>query len=166
MAVIVEDGSVVANANSYVTRAEYIGYAAELGVTIPNDDAADVHLVKAANFINDQEIRLKGKKVSRDQSLAWPREGVEIEGWNWSSTEIPRQVLLCQLALALDINSGIDLWNRNKSADPVVKRKRVEGAVEIEYAVSDNAAQLGRASTSGALLRALYKRSGLVLIRS
>ena len=40
MALIVEDGSQVSNSDSYVSRADYIAYAATLGTTITDADAA------------------------------------------------------------------------------------------------------------------------------
>jgi hypothetical protein len=166
MALIIEDGSIVAGANTYVSRADYIAFAASVGVAIPDDEAADVELVKAAQFINSKEGRLKGSRVSRDQPLAYPRKDLELEGWSWSSSEIPRQVLSCQLNLALDVHAGVDLFNPAPATTSAVKRKRVEGVVEIEYATSDAPAKMARDSSGLALLNLLMKRSGLQLVRA
>lgn len=166
MALVIEDGTIVANSDSYATRAEYIAHALSLGVTIADDDAADVQLRKAAEFIDSHEANLKGYRVERDQSMAFPRHDVVIDDWYWSSTEIPRQVLLCQMALALDINAGVDLYNKPVNPNTTVKRERVEGAVEVEYAVGEMTGQkLSRSSRSDALLNSLLNRSGLVGLR-
>jgi hypothetical protein len=165
MALIVETGLVVANSNTYVSRADYITYAASLGVTIPNTDAADVQLIKAALFIGQHEANLKGFKVLRDQSMAFPRTGVVIDGWAWNYTEIPRNVILCQMQVALDINAGFDPWNPASNPNMIKKRSRVEGAVDVEYAVGDRTGQkLSRTSTADALLASLLNRSGLFSI--
>jgi len=165
MALVIEDGSIVTDADSWVTRDEYIAYALARGVTITDDTSADVQLVKAASFINHHEANLKGYKVDRDQSLSFPRHDLEIEGWYWSSTEIPRQVKLCQMAFALDLNASIDIYNPPQNPGLLAREKRVEGAVSIEYAVSDNAPQkLGRTSTGEALLASLLKNNGMSVI--
>jgi hypothetical protein len=166
MPLIIEDGSIVANSDSWATRAEYIAYALSLGVTIADTDAADIQLRKAAEYIASHEANLKGYKVERAQSMAFPRYDVVIEDWYWSSDEIPRSVILCQMALALDINAGVDLYNKPANPGLVAKTKRVEGAITVQYAVPDNAGQkLSRSSRSDALLNSLLKMSGLVSIR-
>ena len=166
MALIIEDGSLVTSANSWVTRADYIAYALARGVTIADADATDVQLVKAGEFINSHEQNLKGYRVERDQAMSFPRHDVVIDDWYWSSTEIPRQVKLCQYALALDINAGVDLYNKPVNPNTAVKRERVEGAVEVEYAIPESTGQkLSRSSTADALLNSLLNRSGLAGLR-
>jgi len=164
MELIIEDGSIVANADSYVTRDDYITYAATLGITVADADGADVELRKAAEYIGWHEDNLKGAKVERDQSMAHPRTDLTIEGWYWTSDEIARQVILCQMAFALDINAGEDLWNRSLNPNPAVKKERVEGAVSVEYAVDDSGRKLSKSSKGDALLASLLRRNGLVSI--
>lgn len=170
MSLIVETGALVSGANSYVSRTDYITYAASFGVTIANDSAADVELLKAAQFIDQHEANLKGDKVTRDQSMGFPRTGIMIENWYWSSTEIPRNVILCQMQTALDIHAGFDPYNPAVNPNMIKKRARVEGAVDVTYAVSDgNGQKLSRTSTADALLNSLLNRSGLfniALVRS
>lgn len=161
MAIIIEDGTVVVGSNSYVSRGDYIAHAASIGITIVDDAGADVELIKSAEFINQHEVELKGTRYTRDQSSAYPRTGLEIDGWFWSHLEIPRQVILCQLAYALDVHDGIDLWNRPVNPNLATKRERVEGAIEVEYAIEKTNQKLGRTSTGDALLRSLLRRSGL-----
>lgn len=166
MPLIIEDGSLSEPyASSFVTRAEYITYAATKGIIIPDSPAADVELVKAAEFIASKESRLKGTKVSRDQPLPYPRSGVKIDNWSWSNDEIPRQVILCQLALALDVHAGIDLYNPPQSGSIGIKREKVDGAVEVEYAIGEGS-KLSRQSTSTALLNSLMRNAGMTLVRA
>jgi hypothetical protein len=68
------------------------------------------------------------------------------------------------MQLAIDINAGIDLYNLPSSPSTPVKRERVEGAVEVEYAVN-NSMKLSRNSTSRALLSTLLKDGGLSVVR-
>lgn len=138
MAVIVEDGSIVANSDSYVTRAEYIAYALSIGIVINSDATADVELIKAAEYIKAHEVNLKGDLVERAQSMAYPRANLWINGFSWSSEEIPTQVKNCQMSYALLIHTGEDLYNRSPNPNQVVKREKIDGAVEVEYEVPVN----------------------------
>jgi hypothetical protein len=161
MSLVIEDGSIVEDANSYVTRAEFIAYAATFGVTIADAVEADQQLIVAAEFIASHEPQLKGSKVSRLQAMAFPREGVVLEGFEWYSDEIPRLVLLCQMALALEVNDGIDLYNPPPNPTRAKKSEKVDGAVEVEYFGNDAAVKLSRASRADALLKSLLKNAGL-----
>ena len=164
MALTTEDGSIVANSDTYVSRADYITYAVNRGITISDNAATDVQLLQAAEYIDRHEDNLKGDLVERDQSMAFPRSGLTIDGWYWGSDEIPRQVILCQLAFALDINAGMDLYNRPKNPNLIKKSTKID-VIETEYAVSDNNGQkLSRTSTGDALLASLLNNSGLTSI--
>lgn len=166
MAIVVEDGSIIVGANSYVSRADYIAHAATLGITIADDSNADVELITSRSFIDQHEENLKGDRYSRDQDTSYPRSNLVIEGWSWTHEEIPRQVILCQMAFALDVHSGIDLWNPPANPELVTKSERVEGAVSVEYAIGSNQSQkLGRSSTGDAMLASLLNRSGLFSIQ-
>jgi ribosome modulation factor len=165
MAIIVEDGTQVAGANSLVSVEDYEQHAVKTGVTLtgfPNEQ-----LIKAMQYINEQEPMLLGQRVTRDQGNAYPRTGLVIEGWSWLSTEIPRQAIQAQIALALDINAGYDLWNPPIRTERIVKRDRVEGAVEREYQViGGESKMLSRYSNTQALMASLMKQNGLTLVRA
>tara|TARA_B100000678_G_scaffold237062_1_gene206788 strand:+ start:9979 stop:10491 length:513 start_codon:yes stop_codon:yes gene_type:complete len=165
MALIIEDGSLVENANSWVSRADFIAYAASKGITVADEDATDAMLVNAGQFINSKEPQLKGRLVTRDQAMSFPRYDLCIEEWSWWHTEIPRQVILAQMELALDINAGVDLYNPPANPNLIAKRERVEGAVEVEYFGNDSAVKVGRSSQSQALLAVLMRYSGMIMVR-
>ncbi len=166
MAVIVEDGTKVANSNSYVSRATYIAYALTLGVVILDATAADVELIKSALYIDEHESNLKGYRAARDQSMAFPRSGVVIENWYWSSVEIPRQVTLCQMNFAMDINAGRDLWNAPNNPNQTLQSFAVAGVYSESYATGSAAGQkLTRTSTGDALLSQLLKQNGLSAVQ-
>ncbi len=162
MTLIVETGAVVTDSNSYVSRADYIAYAALIGTTIADEAATDEQLIEAARFIDSHESRMKGYRSERDQSMAFPRVGVVIEGWEWNSDEIPRNVELAQMNIALDLNAGIDVYNPPQSDSVGIKRERIEGAIEVEYAVGD-AQKLSRRSMADALIRSFLNNAGLSL---
>lgn len=150
MALTIEDGSIISGANSYITRANYITWAAERGTTVTDDSAADAKLVQAWDYINSLEPQLLGRLVSRSQVGAYPRyDLIDIQGWSWDSDEIPQQVIDLQCSLALDQENSIDIWNPSSSASTPVKRNRVEGAVEQEFAVADQMGITYKSLTNG-----------------
>ncbi len=163
MALIIEDGSLVENADSFVSRADYITYAESKGITIEDTEDADIELRQAVDFICSHEGRIKGFKVDRDQALCFPRYNFNSEGFEWSSDEIPRQVVLCQMALALEIHAGADLYN--PEINQVAKRESVDGAVEVEYFGKENGVKLNKDSRALALLTSLLKKNGLFSIK-
>jgi len=164
MTITVETGSIVTGANSYVSRADYISWALQYGVTIASAEAADVELRKAAEFIGAHEEKLKGTKTTRNQPLAFPRNGIILEGFSWASTEIPWQLITCQLAIALDIHAGMDPYNPSPNPNRAKKSERVEGAVTVEYFGTNGGTKMGRSSSSTALLNCLLRNNGLFLI--
>jgi hypothetical protein len=163
MPLTIEDGTIVTGADSWITRAEYIAYAASKGVTIADDSKADAELVQAAEFIGAHEPNLKGDKVARNQPLAYPRKNLVLEGFEWKADEIPRQVILCQMALALDVHAGIDLYNPPPNPNRPAKSEKVD-VIETSYFGKDGGMKMSRDSTATALLATLLKHSGLMSI--
>ena len=162
MALIVEDGSQVTNSNSYVSRADYIAYTASIGVTITDDETADQQLVKAAEYIDGHEVNLIGTLVDRDQSMAFPRTDLFIQGWFWSSDEIPKQVKEAQMLYALDINSGEDLYNRSINENRPVTKERIEGVVDVTYAANAST-DLIKNSKADSVLSSLLKSGSMTV---
>lgn len=159
MSLIIEDGSIVDNANSLVTRAEFISYAGSIGTTITDDEDADTLLIKAMNFIDAHESKLKGVKTERDQSLSFPRYNLQINGWSWNTDEIPTEAKDCQMELALELNSGTDLYNPTFSKGPRIQ-ETVSGAVTVKYGT--NPVSATRVKSRGfKLLDCLLKSSGI-----
>ena len=78
---IVEDGSIVANANSYADVDEFTAYyEAHLrgADMVALDEATISQLLIMATRAIDAGIEFKGSQVSIDQSLEWPRFGVTL----------------------------------------------------------------------------------------
>lgn len=134
MAVIVEDGSIVTDADSLVTRAEYIAYAGLVGTTIANAAAADEELIGAMRFIDSLEPQFYGELVERDQALSFPRTGLYLEGWSWTHEEIPERLKQAQMEVALYIHAGYDPYNPEQTM--VYLSESVDGAVAVSYAAA------------------------------
>ena len=158
---IVENGSIIVGANTYVTIAEYIAYAEGFGVTVEDTNAFKVQLIKAAQYIASKESQLMGDMVERYQPLSYPRNNLtDLDNFSWQNNEIPTLVKNCQMSLALDIQAGEDLYNLSQSSSVGIKSEEVKGAVKVEYAVADSQ-RIARHSRSQSLLAALMVRGGL-----
>lgn len=166
MTITVETGAIVTGANSYVSANDAADYAAARGVTLPTGAAElEAVILKAMDYLESFDGRFKGDRVERDQALAWPRDGVEIEGWEWSSSEIPRQVLNAQLALIVEIQNGEDPFNPSRAALPMI-RERIEGAVEVEYANPGQSLKVSKTQASKTIINTLLRNSRLFAVRA
>jgi len=163
MTIIVEDGSIVANANSYVAASALSAYACDRGISLTV--APEILINKAMDYFESHSDRFKGERVSRDQPLSWPRTGVVLESWSWSSEEIPRQVISALLALCIEINSGEDPNNPSIATLPTI-REKVDGAVEVEYANPGSVLKVSKTQPSRTHINLLLKNSGLFAIRA
>lgn len=133
MTLIVEDGTGVANANTYATRAEVSAFAALRGATLPTSNAAiDQLLVKAADYTEAFRTRYQGTKVSGTQALQFPRVGVYVDGFLVGSTTIPDDLKNAQMQAAVEYNTVDLLPNQGKN----IKKKKVD-VIETEYQDGD-----------------------------
>lgn len=118
---IVEDGSIVPGANSFSGVADLRTYAAQRGLTVPEDDEeCKVLLILAMDWMAAQSERWKGQRVQLDQPLDWPRYGVSITGYGGANVggfgygfelpldEIPADIKRGQMQLAIDVQT-VDL---------------------------------------------------------
>lgn len=130
---IIEDGSIVAGADSLATAAELVTYAANFGRTIPATEAAQEAMLRRA-ALEMNVLPWHGTLVSIDQALAWPRYDVKRGNFLLPSNEIPTQIKAGQMALAAEIYAD-DLAPPEQKKGAVTKN-RVEGAVEQQYAAA------------------------------
>jgi hypothetical protein len=101
MAIVIESGAGLANAEGYASVPECDAYFAKLG-NVAWDEADDKEaLIRKATQYIDAEYSFKGSRVSSLQALAWPRYGVVFDGYDLPSGAVPKQVkaACCELAL-------------------------------------------------------------------
>jgi len=134
MALIIEDGSIVQNANSYVTLAEARDFALNYNVTLTTDDSAlTALLVQAKDYL--QTIDFKGLYVDSEQELSFPREYLYINDKEIDSQSIPKKIKQAQIMLAMIASEGVDLLS-TVSGQKVVKEKL--GDLEVQYSDKDS----------------------------
>jgi hypothetical protein len=98
-------------ADSYVTLAEFMAYAAAMDRNELNtlgDRGREAILRRATRAIDDL-YTFKGYQFSEFQALAWPRHDVGyVDGWWVKYETIPAAIKRAQMEMALAIMSGTD----------------------------------------------------------
>lgn len=139
MPLIVEDGTGVEDANSYVSLDDAKAIAAMRGIILAaSDTELETNLVAAADRITSYEDDFTGERVTGDQGLSYPRTMATRYGKSLSETAIPKELKLAQVTLAGYINAGFVLW-ASAGLEGVTSEKI--GPIEIQYAeavVSDS----------------------------
>ena len=108
---IVENGTGVANANSYVDLTYARTYATQSGFVLPVDDTElEVLLLNGMSFIESFKAKLQGHKVSSTQNLQFPRNLVFIDGYELANDEIPDNLKIAQVRAAVAISEGTDFF--------------------------------------------------------
>lgn len=139
MALIVEDGSGLANAESFISEADADLYHENRGNTTWDSVAEKEAMLRRATDYMEQAYRLRwtGMRVTTTQRLSWPRAWVPIPdapsgygsvGGYVEQNVVPEQVKAACAELALLASTG-DL---NPVLDRVTTRE-VVGEIEVEY---------------------------------
>lgn len=105
MTLIIEDGTIVPNSNSYINDTYLVSYASDRGITISQDEAERC-LIKAMDYL--ESLSFIGTKLTKEQSLQWPRQGVTIDGFLVDYNEIPKELKKAQAETALAVSRGED----------------------------------------------------------
>jgi hypothetical protein len=132
MPLVIENGSLVQDANSYVSVADARLYAEARASTLPEDNAAvEAALFVAMDYLESLRAEYQGAKVSPGvQSLQWPRNGVVIDGWDVPNTFIPSELISAQIQLAIESASGTDLMPTGDGREVI--REKVD-VLETEW---------------------------------
>ncbi len=152
--IIVEDGSIVANANSYNSEAELTAYASDRGITLTGTPA-DL-LIKSMDYTESRSFI--GSKSTEAQGTQWPRFSAYIDGYLIDSSSIPVELKAAQLATAVAIDQGYD------PLAPIVRgvKKKKVGPIEVEY--QDNASGSDYARTVSNAFKKLINGGGGVSV--
>ena len=153
--IIVEDGSIVSGANSYVSVADVRQFALDRGVTVPDENSGVERLIFKA-MDRFEKNSFKWYLSNQDQPLSFPRSGVDIDDRWYTNSEIPKEVKDCVLHMVLDASVSYDDLNQgNRTA---VIRKTV-GPITTEYA-NPASGPSEKETRADQLLRKLVKGQG------
>ena len=91
MALVIETGSLISGANSYVTVDNFIAWAEARGISFTLDDSLiEQNILRAMDYF--ESLHFLGIKSDENQALQWPRDRVYIDGYSVESDEIPNEV--------------------------------------------------------------------------
>lgn len=168
MTLIIETGTGVTGANSYVTVDEFRAYAEARGITSISSDDADyeVYLIKAMDKLESYWDRYQGTKVATSQALEFPRMGVVLDDLLVQQTTIPSRLKYAQMAFAMESLAGEDLLPNQLTSTPAAVVSEKVGELEVHYAQSNNLRSTPAFSKPEALLAPLLKRQGLFGVRA
>lgn len=162
MGLIVEDGTGLADAESYTSVAFADDYHSKRGNTAwaALDTAAkEAALRKASDYLGlHYGTRWKGEKSYERQALDWPRYGARVDQFDVGYDDVPGPVQQATASLAL----------RSTTTDLVpditqeVKREKVD-VIEVEYQ-DHSSAQVRFREVDGLLRRYLTSGGGQVPI--
>lgn len=154
MTIVVEDGTGVPEANSYVNVADLEAYATARAMLLPDTEPAkEALLIKAMDYIELREDRFRGVRVASDQELSWPRTTYGmVEG-------IPAELKKAQLVLAMAA-MNVDLTPVSGGVTRSAKRQTV-GPITVEYATTSGAASGPTVPQAETLLKSLYGENWL-----
>ena len=109
MALIIEDGSGVADADSFTTLANARTIAANYGLTLDADDTlAEIQLRRAYLGLQTCERDLQGFRTHSTQTGIFPRDGVYSNCVEVDSESIPIAIIMAQVNFADALNSGYE----------------------------------------------------------
>lgn len=142
--IIVEDGSNVVGANSYVSVATAREYAGNRGVILDaDDDKVAAQLIVGMDYIEARECDFQGWRTYDDQALSWPRTGVLMNCKAYAVDGIPSQLKGALVQLVMAQEAGIDIAP-NSSSDDFITEAKV-GPLNVKFA---NPAQIGSGDLS------------------
>lgn len=136
---IVEDGSVVTGANTYVSVADVDTYLADYGKTSDAWDSATADGKASAVLRASQIMRARyggqwrGEKTEKTQPMQWPRKDVrDYDGDEYSNVVVPPEVRQCQMEISLLVIAGEAVINDKVAKPPQIKRETV-GPITTEF---------------------------------
>lgn len=129
---IVEDGTIVADANSYNDLAAIRVYAVLRNRTLPlDDDSVKAYAIRAMDYLESFRDQYKGAIVDAAQLLAFPRTGVKAGNVEYADDVIPQLIKNAQMQLVIELAAGVELFPTFVRLGRV-KRKKI-GPLETEW---------------------------------
>lgn len=146
MAIVLEDGTGLANSNSYGSFAGYVAYWLEVGVVVAEAQAViEAGLVKATRYLG-LRFRWKGSRLLPEtQALDWPRcgvytlDGVYIEGLPVELVRATYEYARRSLSSELVPDPTVDA-----SGVTVVGKREKVGPIETEVSFSGSSSSTFR----------------------
>lgn len=130
MPLIIEDGSGVPGAQSYVTAAEAVAWVTARGLTLAGTEAeVEQRLLTAMDMVESYRSQFSGVKSSGGNQLQWPRMGVLLDGEPLEDNTIPTELKSALICFAYE--SQTTELQPTVSSQTTAKEK--VDVIEVEY---------------------------------
>jgi len=170
MALIIEDGTIVAGANSYVSDSQYVAWATLNQFTLSDATNRETAAVKAFTLIvTDYEKNFKGYRADKAQTGSFPRKLLSAWGFDVASDEIPSDIKNAQMMLMANIIDGAttnDFTSKPESGQ--LTSMEVVGVYKESYHSSGSANGGSTLATFPAVAKVLapYMEDQSILVRT
>ena len=133
MALVVETGVGLADADSFISLVDARAFAAKFGITLPADDtAAEVALRQGCQYVELQQKCFSGSRLTTTQALSWPRTGAtNVYSFDYADGYMPKQLGFAQVYAAAEYAAGTDV--RATDDGKAIASEEVTGAVAVSY---------------------------------
>lgn len=127
---VVEDGTGLDNANSYVSVDDFRQFALENSIDVESeeDEQLAVYLIRSTNFIDSLEYRFVGTRLSVTQSLAFPRAKVCNRSHLYDMRSLKKAICFAVEVLV----SGESLVPTKLNKDDFVKSEQLD-VLKVQY---------------------------------
>lgn len=142
MALIIEDGTIVADAQTYAEIADVDAYYAArpsegtAWLALTTDPEKDEAILLTTEWIESRyDSRWKGTRVSSAQELDWPRIGATVNGFLFPSNAIPGELIVAIAIGVEDYLTNGDWQGASDDSSTIVKERSKLDVLEeeIEY---------------------------------
>jgi len=147
MALSVEDGSCVPDADALVSRANLIAYAGDYypDITVPDDESTDAAIRRGSSWVSTFPIWDGNMTCGRGlQGQAWPRTGVvDCNGDSIPDDEVPIEVQQATYLAALAEHANPGILSPTVTPGEQVKRVKVD-VIEQEFMTPAQQGMVGK----------------------
>lgn len=145
MALIVEDGTGLATAESYISVADFKAYCDAHGLSYAGktDTQIEQALRRATQWIDaTYSVRFDGYRVAELQALLWPMSGlIDRGGYGIPSDAVPRQIVSATAEAGVRELASPQSLSPDVVPGEVVKREKID-KIEFEYAIGSGGASV------------------------
>lgn len=159
MTLIVEDGTGLSTAESYLSVADCSTYNtahnAVVAWTSANEANQERALRNATQYLDAEwNGRWQGSRATTTQVLAWPRSSVEVDGLCLDSDTLPRALKDACAELAIRAVAGELMPDIEEPSEVILDRVKV-GSIEVETGFESGRSQSPEIRIVDRLLRGL-----------
>jgi hypothetical protein len=125
MAIIIEDGSNVAGANSFISVSDVREYATVRGYVLTSTDPViKGYIIRFMDWLYGLEGRMKGSRQYTDQNTPYPRTGVILDGVLIDDGVIPLNAKNAGCEYCILLENGINpMYTSDRAVEGVVSEK-------------------------------------------